>query len=402
VQILKANTYRLEPTEEQATAFAQWAGACRFVYNLALEQRRDYARHRITYNKQQSELTLLRAEYDWLRAVPIHALQMSVRALDNAFQRFFTGLGDYPKPHKKGRKDSFSLPDPSYLGFKRFNKKHGAVKIPKVGWVKLRGYRALGGELRSITVKRKAGHWYVSVLWRKELADPAKSTLPLIGIDRGVAVFAAMSNGVMVAPLNAFRSIEGKIAKAQRKLSRKTKFSANWKKQAAKIARLHLKASNARKDFLHKLSTDIAKNHGVVKLEKLRVKNMSASASGTVDSPGRQVAQKSGLNKSILDQGWSMFATMLRYKLQERGGRIEYVDPAYTSQGCSCCGSINKASRKSQSEFECVDCGFTANADYNAAVNISQARTIAVEPPKRTLRRVGTRKQPKEATNVAA
>jgi putative transposase len=401
--IHRANKYELEPTPEQAIAFAQWAGACRFVYNIGLEQRRDYGRkHRLTYSTQQSELTALRAEYDWLRAVPIHALQMSVRALDTAFQRFFTGLGGFPTPHKKGLKDSFTLPDPSYLGFRRFNKNHGAVKVPKVGWVKLRGYRPLGGELRSVTIARKAGKWFASIAWRKEIADPAPRNLPGVGIDRGVAVFAALSTGQMIAPLNSFRCIEDKLAKLQRRLARKTKFSANWKKLAGKIARLHSKAANARKDFLHKHSTEIAKSHGLIKIEKLLVKNMSASASGTVESPGSKIAQKSGLNKSILDQGWSMFATMLRYKAEERGGALQEVPAAYTSQGCSACGVIHKDNRKSQTLFECVACGFTANADHNAAINIFQARTIAVVSPQRTLRKVGKRKQSKEATNVAA
>lgn len=399
----RATTFRLEPTEAQANAFAQWVGACRFVYNLALEQRCNWYRpgRRFSYNQQQGELTALRAEVDWLRAVPVHALQMSIRALDSAFQRFFAGLGCYPKPRRKGERDSFTLPDPAYLGFKRLNRNRGAVKIPKMGWVKLIGWRPLGGELRSITISRKAGHWYVSIAWRADIANPARSTLPPVGIDRGIAVFAALSNGMKIAPLNAFKRIEGRLAKAQRRLARKTKFSANWIKQKAKITKLHSHAANARKDFLHKLSTEIAKSHGVVKIEKLQVRSMSASAAGTVEKPGRNVAQKSGLNRSILDQGWSMFATMLRYKLAERGGELVEVPAAYTSQTCSCCGTVDEESRKDQATFECSHCGHADNADINAARNILQARTIAVEPPKRTLRRVGKRKQPRSSEAYA-
>jgi putative transposase len=402
--IQRASTYRLEPTAEQGIAFAQWSGACRFVYNLALEQRRDWYRpgRNFTYNQQQGEITHLRAEVDWLRAVPVHALQMAVRSLDNAFQRFFTGLGSYPQPRKKGGRDSFTLPDPSYLGFKRLNRRRGAIKIPKVGWVKLVGYRPLGGELRGITISRRAGHWYASIAWRAEVAEPAKSSLPSVGIDRGIAVFAALSTGEKIAPLNAFKRIEMNLAKAQRRLARKKKFSANWKKQKAKITRLHSHAANARKDFLHKLSTGIAKSHGVVKIEKLQVRNMSASAAGTVEKPGQNVAQKRGLNRSILDQGWSMFATMLRYKLAERGGELIEVPAAYTSQTCSCCGVVDKDSRKDQATFECGHCGHADNADTNAARNIHQARTIAAEPPKRTLRRVGKRKQLVEARHAEA
>jgi putative transposase len=399
----RANVYRLEPTAEQADAFAQWVGACRTVYNLALDQRRTWGqRHRLSYNQQQSEITDLRADVDWLKAVPVHALQMAVRALDNAFQRFLSGLGEYPTPRKKFINDSFTLPDPSDLDFKRLNKNRGAVKVPKVGWVKLVGYRPLGGERRSVTISRKAGHWFASVAWRKEMPDPAPANLPSGGLDRGVTVFAALSDGTKIEPLNAFKTIRTKLAKAQRKLARKTKFGANWRKQKAKITRLHRKAANARKDYLHKLSTTIAKSHGVVKIERLQVKNMSKSAKGTVETPGRNVKAKSGLNRSILDQGWFMFATMLRYKLAQRGAQLVEVDSRYTSQACAECGSIDRANRPDQATFACLSCGHTDNADINAARNIHQARSLAVEPPKRTLRRVGKRKQLWEAINVAA
>ena len=151
--------------------------------------------------------------------------------------------------------------------------------------------------------------------------------LPSVGLDRRVAVFAALSNGTKIKPLNAFEAIQDKLAKAQRKLARRTKFSANWKKQKAKISRLHMRAANARKDFLHKLSTDLAKSHSVIKIEKLQIQNMTRSAKGTVAQPGTNVQAKSRLNRSILDQGWGMFARVLNYKLAERGGELVYVDP---------------------------------------------------------------------------
>jgi putative transposase len=266
--IQRAQVYRLEPSEARASAFAQWVGVCRTVYNLALDQRRTWGQqHRLSYNQQQGEITDLRADVDWIKAVPVHALQMTIRALDNAFQRFFTRLGEFPTPRKKFVNDSFTLPDPSYLGFKRLNKNRGAVRVPKVGWVKLVGYRPLGGELRSITISRKAGNWFVSVAWQKEVADPVPAKQPSAGLDRGIMVFAGLSDGTKIKPIGAFKAIRTKLAKAQRKLAHKTRFGANWKKQKAKITRLHRKAANARKDYLHKLSTEIAKNHGVIKIE---------------------------------------------------------------------------------------------------------------------------------------
>jgi putative transposase len=212
--------------------------------------------------------------------------------------------------------------------------------------------------------------------------------------DRDLVDAAFSDDTPSVTGPNSFKRIQTKLANAQRKLARKIKFSANWKKQKAKITRIHSRVANARKGFLHMLSTDIAKSHGVVKIEKLQVRNMTKSAKGTVEAPGRNVAQKSGLNRSILDQGWSMFATMLRYKLAERGGQLVEVPAPYTSQGCAECGVIDKASRKDRDHFECVACGHTDCADHNAARNIHQASALAAEPPKRTLRRVGKRKKP--------
>lgn len=396
--VQRANLYRLEPTAEQATALTQWAGACRFVYNCGLEQRRDHWRKgKLSYIQQAREITDARAAFDWLAAVPVHALQQALRDLDAAYQRFFSGLGGYPRPRRKDDGDSFRLPDPSYLGFKRMSKRMGAIKVPKLGWIKCRDWRPLGGELRNVTIRRKAGHWYASIQWQREVDEPAPSNGPAVGIDRGVAVFAALSDGRKIEPLNSFRRIEAKLAKLQRRLARKTKFSANWRKLKAKISRLHSHAANARKDFLHEQSTIIAKSQGVVKIERLNVRGMSASAKGTAEEPGRNVRAKAGLNKSILDQGWSMFATMLAYKLAARGGRLESVEAAYTSQTCAECGVVDRESRRDQATFACAACSHEANADVNAARNILQGRTLPVEPPKRIQSRVGKRKQLKGA-----
>jgi putative transposase len=393
--VQRAKLYPLEPTPEQAEWLAQTAGACRYVYNLALEQRRDHWRKaKFSWAQQCREVTECRAEADWLRAAPVHALQQACKDLDTAFDRFFCGLGGYPRPREKFKDDTFRLPDPSYLGFKRLSKRMGAIKLPKIGWIKCRDWRSLGGELRNVTIKCKAGKWYASIAIQREVAAPAKSVLPAVGIDRGVKVFAALSTGKKIAPLNSFRKIETKLAKLQRRLARKTKFSANWRKLKAKISRLHSHAANARKDYLHKVSTEIAKNHGIVKVEALRIKNMSASAKGTVETPGRKVAQKSGLNKAILDQGWGMFAGFLGYKLPERGGELQEVPAPYTSQECPECHHICSDNRKSRDEFECVACGFAEDADIVGSRNILAARILAPKPPKRTLpKRVGKRNQ---------
>lgn len=160
------------------------------------------------------------------------------------------------------------------------------------------------------------------------------------------------------------------LRKAQRAVARKKRGSANRRKAVQRVGVIYRRAANARKDFLHKHTTTIAQNHGLVAVEALAVRNMSASAKGTPEYPGVNVRQKSGLNRAILDQGWSAFRTMVNYKLGERGGNLVEVPAAYTSQTCSECGVVDAHSRRDQATFICAGCGHAANADHNAAINI--------------------------------
>lgn len=393
--IQRANKYCAEPTPYQAQAMGQWVGACRFVYNIALEQRIDARRKgvRLDYNKQAKEITTCRAMADWLKFAPVHAVQYALQHLEDAFARFFSGQNHHPTPRKKFKDDTFTLPAED-VEFKRLNKHHGAIKLPKIGWVRFRGFRKLGGKLRSVTFRRKAGKWYVSAAWDRNIPDPPRIDAEPIGIDRGVAVFAATSVGELIDPVGAFDGIKDKLAKLQQKLARKVKFSSNWYKLKGKISRLRSHEANARKDFLHKETSKLAKSHGVYRLEKLRVKNMTASAKGTVEEPGKNVRAKAGLNRSILDQGWGVFATFLGYKLAERGGRTEFTPAPYTSLRCPvpACGYIHADNRPTRDRFCCVACGFQEHADVVGAINVSQGRILPVEPPKRIRRRVGKRK----------
>jgi putative transposase len=176
-------------------------------------------------------LQALEMQVDWIEALPIHAAQYALMALEEAFDRFFKGLAGYPKPRKKFKHDSFTLPADDIAGFKRINKNVGknvgAIKIPKIGWVKFRGWRDLGGKLVSVTFRLEAGRWYINAAWEKEIPDPPKSEFPQVGIDRSIAVFAALSDGRQYKPLNAFGAIRDKLAKLQRRLARKVKHSSN-------------------------------------------------------------------------------------------------------------------------------------------------------------------------------
>jgi putative transposase len=378
----KAVLFRLYPTPEQAARMAQIAGACRFVYNLALEQRRDWYRpgRKFTFASQCREVTQLRAEVEWLKACPVHALQQALRDLDRAYQNWWAGRTQAPTPRRKGVNDSFRFPDPVSLVVERTGTSSGRMKLPKLGWVRLRGWKALPGAICTITVSRRAGQWFAAVQCEREAPEPTLSTLPPVGIDLGVAVFAALSDGTSIAPANHGKRALRALRKAQRTLARKKRGSANRRKAVRRVARIQMRVANARKDFLHKHSTIIAKNHGVVVVEALPVRNMSASAKGTVAMPGRRVRQKAGLNRAILDQGWSMFRTMLAYKLADRGGELVEVPAAFTSQTCACCGHVDAANRQSRAVFVCMRCGHRANADTNAAINILRRADGALKP----------------------
>ncbi len=380
--IRKANTYRLYPTPEQERQMAQIAGSCRFVYNLALEQRRDWYRpgRKLNFASQCREVTMLRAEVDWLKAAPVHTLQQALRDLDRAYQNWWAGRAEAPTPRKKGLNDTFRFPDPVSIKVERTGASSGRVQLPKLGWINLRGWYAVPGDICNATVSRRAGQWHISVQWEREIAVPVESTLPPVGIDMGVAVFAALSDGTHIAPANHGRKALRALRKAQRALSRKKRGSSNRRKAVRRVAKIQMRVANARKDFLHKHSTDIANSHGMVVVEALKVRNMSASAKGTAEAPGRKVRQKAGLNRSILDQGWGTFRTMLRYKMADRGGELIEVPAAYTSRTCAECGVVDVASRIGQARFVCTGCGHKANADTNAAINILRRADCASKP----------------------
>ena len=174
---------------------------------------------------------------------------------------------------------------------------------------------------------------------------------------------------VLELPIEKIKQLETKLASEQRKLAKKAKGSRNFRKQKIRVAKVHQKIVNARKDKMHKLSNEIAKNHGVIVLEDLKIKNMTASAKGTIAKPGRRVAQKSGLNRAILRNGWGEFARQLEYKAMWNGGLVVKVKPHYTSQTCPRCGHIHGDNRNKEA-FRCLSCGYENHADIVGAINI--------------------------------
>ena len=261
-----------------------------------------------TFASQCREVTELRAQVDWLQAAPVHTLQQALQAISTGPIRTGGRARAATDAAQEGRQRQFPFPDPVSIKVERTGKSAGRIKLPKLGWIRFRGWHAIPGEICNATVARRAGQWHVAVQWQREASDPIPSILPAVGIDRGIAVFAALSDGTGIAPVNHGKKALRALRKAQRNLSRKKRGSSNRRKAVRRVAKIQMRVANARKNFLHEQTTTIANNHGTVVVEALKVRNMSASAKGTVAEPGRNVRQKAGLNRAILDQGWGMFS----------------------------------------------------------------------------------------------
>ena len=326
----------------------------------------------------------------WLKELPSQSLQQVLKDLDRAYQNFFSKRAAFPNFKKKGQRESFRFPQ----GFE-IDSNNNRIKLPKLGWIRYRNSRDIIGIPKNITVSQKNNKWFVSIQTECSVEKPIPKSTTAIGIDVGIARFATMSDGGFLAPLCSFKKHEQRLKKYQRRMSRKTKFSKNWHKAKRKVQQIHSTISNARKDFLHKTTAEISKNHAMVAIEDLQVRNMSKSA-------------KSGLNKSILDQGWFEFRRQLEYKLEWNGGVLVAVPPQYTSQTCPCCGHVAKANRQSQAQFECIECGYENNADVVGAINIlarghrvlacgESVRRAKVARPKRA---ISTKQEPAEVTLV--
>lgn len=379
--IQKAYRFRLDPTWTQRSLMRQFAGCRRWVWNEALrlqKVRLDAGLGVMSYVEMCRLLTHWRRtdETRWLSDAPVHTSQQSLRDLRRALDDFFDEgqpRKRFPRFKRRGINDSFRYPDPN--GFD-LDQENDRIKLPKLGWVRYRNSRCAEGELRNVTVSREGKHWFVAIQVEAEIDEPTPPESE-VGVDLGVTRFATLSTGEFFEPLNALRSKMRRLKRLQRQLSRKTKGSNNWKEQKARIARLHRRIHNARDDFLHKVTARLAKNHGVVVVEDLRVQDMSRSARGDTEDHGSGVRAKAALNRAILDQGWGEFVRQLGYKLDWNGGDLILVDPAHTSQRCAECDHVSAENRPTQARFECQECGHEDHADVNAAMNILAAGRAA-------------------------
>ena len=371
MKLHKAFKFELIPTDHQQWLFRCAAGACRFVYNKGLNEKK---LHYLQTGKSLSIYAIMKqltqkkkvAETAWLANAPSQSLQQSLFHLDTAFQRFFDKKSGYPKQKERGDGDSFSYPSNVKL-----EEANARVYLPSIGWVRYRKSQKITGDLKGATISYYAGKWFISLKTEQDITPPFHSNAGSeIGIDMGVAHFATLSNGEHIKALNSLKNKAEKLAKYQRRMARKKKGSQNWKKAKDRVSRIHRDIRNARRNFQHQLSAELTTKYEQIYVEDLRIGNMTRSSKGTIDNPGKRVRQKSGLNKAILDQGWGEFIRQLQYKAVWKGGSVHFVPPAYTSQTCPHCGHVAKENRPTQALFHCVSCHYENNADVVGAINI--------------------------------
>lgn len=380
----RADQFRLEPTSEQQQKFRRIAGCRRWVRHRALEiqlKRLDEKQPLLTYYDLAKLLTEWRnaPNTEWLAESPVHTQQAVLRDLDKTFRQWRNGKCKLPRFKKRGCGDSFRYPDHKQIKFDFKTQDDEGRKVlpkiflPKVGWVKFRQSRQLSGEVCNATLVCRAGHWDVSIQVEKELSpEPIPQTAEnTIAGDIGMSLFLQLSDGSKIEKPKNIQRIEETLTIAQRKLSRMKPGSKNYTRQKKRIQRLHKKVACARRDFLHKTSTQLSKNHAYVKLEDARVSRMiQTPESEQHKEEGKTRKSMSRFNRGLLDLGWSMFLFYLDYKLRARGGGLIVVNPAYTSQECSLCHFIHEDNRPSRDQFHCLACHHEDDAHLNAAKNI--------------------------------
>jgi len=350
--VLKAFRYRISPTEEQKVLLNKHIGSVRFLYNIALETKQiAYASKQVNLSRYdlQRQLKDLKNECEWLKEVNSQSLQVALMNLDAAYLRFFKGQNSFPTFKKKSNGGSFNIPQNVFL-------EDGKLVIPKFKkGIDIVLHRPIKGEIRQATISRTpTGKYFVSILCETgEVIKPKKNIKEktTIGIDLGIKTFIVASNGQEFDNPKYLRKAQSKLKYVQRKYSKN-----KGKRTKHRLAILHEKVANQRKDFLHKVSSELIKNHDSIAIETLQVSNM---------------LKNHCLAQSISDAGWGTFVTMLEYKAEWYGKNILKIgtfEPS--SKTCSCCGNINKELTLKDREWTCECCGTLLNRDVNAAINV--------------------------------
>ncbi len=364
----------------------------RYIWNLAVEQHAHWRPGRKSapgYLEQCRQLTAIRAEHDWLRGGSQMVQQQALRDFTAATAAFFDPANPARRPawRKAGRNEGFRIAGKrgQHWDVRRVSRRVGQVRVPKAGWVRFRWSRTVPAGVKSYLVTMdRAGRWHVAFAVIPGPV-PAPGNGRTVGIDRGVAVSAALSTGDLLRIPGLTVTERARRRRLERKLARARRGSNRRGRVRLALARLRAREADRRKDWAEKASTDIARRFDLIRVEDLKIGNMTRSARGTRDDPGRNVRQKAGLNRGILASGWGLLVRRLEEKAH---GRVERISPAFTSQRCSACGQVDPKSRESQAVFRCAACGYACHADVNAAINIAAGHAVTARGGNGTTRPV--------------
>jgi putative transposase len=352
--MIKVYKYRLYPTKQQSELINKHIGSCRFVYNLALETKQmAYAGNKVNLNCFDliKQLPDLKKECEWLKKINAQSLQQSIGHLDNAFTKFFKGQADFPKYKKKSAKQSFNIPQNVIVDFE-----NNKLIIPKFKeGINIVLHRIFKNNIRQATIcKTSTSKYFVSILVENNVVLPNKVNIEsnsTLGIDLGIKSFLVTSDGQIFDNPKFLREVQSKLKYFDSKYSKN-----KGKRTKYKLVILHEKATNQRKDFLNKLSTQLIKNHDTIAIENLNIKGM---------------LQNHKLAGSISDAGWGMFVDMLKYKAEWYGKNIIQIgrfEPS--SKTCNVCGNINEELTLKDRVWTCNNCNTIHDRDINAAINI--------------------------------
>ena len=359
----KAYRYELDPNNRQRTSLHEHAGVARFAYNWGLEQRialfkEKHGNERLTnaIHQHKSLNALKRTQFPWMYECSKCAPQEALRDLNRAFQYFYRGIKQgrrvgFPRFKRKGVKDSFRL-----TGTIKF--KGRKIQLPRIGTIRIKEQKQsyYKGRILSVTVRRRADRWFVSVTVEEDISDPFLIRGPTVGVDLGIKTLATLSDGTTFSNPQALGSRLEKLRKLSKSVSRKKKGSRNREKARLRLAKMYLKAFNIRQDTLHKLTTYLAKSHSRIVIEDLGVSGMM---------------KNQRLARAIADVGWYEFRRHLEYKCQWYGSRLHVVKRTFpSSKRCSGCGHKKKELSLSEREYECEECGLKIDRDLNAALNL--------------------------------